>query len=68
VTEIKGTPVGWIVATQYDDGTWHSDSDGMWPTPEEAQAERADLLRDNVFDPGERLRLCAVVPAEDGQQ
>jgi len=68
MTEIKGTPVGWIVATEYDDGSWHSDSDGMWPAPEDAQAERVDLLRDNTLDPGERLRLCAVVPVEDGQQ
>lgn len=67
MAEITGDPVGWIVATEYDDGSWHADSNGMWPTPEDAQTERTELLRDNVFGKDERLRLCAVVPAEDGQ-
>lgn len=59
--------MGWIVAVRMPSGGWYADTLGMWPSPEEAEQDKADAERAGTREPGERMFVCSVTPLEDGQ-
>ena len=67
MTEIKGEPVGWIVAARSESGKWTTETLGLWKTPEEAAEDKRDAEGASIYL-GERWHVCAVIPVEDGQQ
>jgi hypothetical protein len=69
VAEITGEPIGWISALQFGDGTYDTgvDIEGLWPTIELAEEDAATPEMQGRLADGQRWRVCAVVPAEDGQ-
>jgi hypothetical protein len=69
VAEIKGEPIGWLSALQFADGSFDPDVDaeGLWPTIELAEEDAATPEMQGRLAGGQRWRVCAVVPAEDGR-